>query len=789
MNGRHLFIGSLAIAVSLHAQVPGDEHWDARFGPSGTENTVIAVLRHGTNVYVGGFFGMAGGVNATNIARWDGEDWHAVGPGIGRTEGSLLIAYVYSLATDGTDIYAGGQFTNSGSLSITSSVVRWDGSAWREVGNLRGLPAYLGFVDGMLYAAGALGVPGDTNTYGIARWNGSSWDTLGSTISGCVGRFCVPAVFNLRFESGAIYAVGAFTNIGGVAANSAAKWAPVLLGSGWEAMGGGFTGTNVLVTGMAMYNGQLHVSGTFQNADGTTAQNMAVWNGTGWTPFSGANDEVRRILTDGTYLYAIGDFTTIGGTTARRAARWNGSTWEPLAEGITSGMFDAVLNGSELLVSGSFINAGSASVSGVARWDGTEWSALNAGRQNGMNIPLGVVLAMDVFNDSLYAGGSFTGAGPLLRSRIARWDGSAWSSLGEGIIGPTAHRVRAITHMGSDLYAGGTFTNVGGVIASNIARWDAAQWHALGSGVNSNVHAMAEFAGGLLVGGAFTSAGGAPANRLAQWNGATWSEATSANSNVNAIVIRPDGLPVIGGQFTMVQGAPANKVAEFTWGAGWHALGANMMPVGGSVTALAVMGDDLYIGGSFAIPSINATNIVKVSRAGEWSALGGSVIGRGTTTPINALAVRGDELFAAGTITNAGGVEVRSIAKWDGANWQAMGSGFEMIPSSPTLSALAVFDDAVYVGGLFVRAGGRPSVCIARWIPEIPLRITGGSFAPGAVSVSAETVPGLKLRLDGSADLSTWLPVGNVKSYSEVETLTDVNPASHRRFYRVVAEP
>ena len=789
MNGRYLSIGFFAIAVSLQAQVPGDEHWDVRFGPSGAENTLISVLRDGTNVYVGGFFGMAGGVNATNIARWDGHDWHAVGPGIGRTEGSLLIAYVYSLATDGTHIYAGGQFTNAGSLSITSSVVRWDGTTWREVGNLQGLPAYLGFANGALYAAGALGVPGDTNTYGVARWDGSSWNTLGSTISGCVGRFCVPAVFNLRFEGGTLYAVGAFTNIGGVSANAAAKWAPVLIGSGWEAMGGGFTGTNVLVTGMAMHNGQLHVSGTFQNADGVAAQNMALWTGSAWSPFSGANGEVRRILTDGTYLYAVGDFTTIGGTTARRAARWNGAAWEPLGEGITTGMFDAVLNGNELLVSGSFINAGSASVSGVARWDGAEWSALNSGRQNGMNLPLGVVFAMDVFNDALYVGGSFTGAGPLNRGRIARWDGNAWSSLGAGIIGPTAHRVRTISHMGNDLYVGGTFTNAGGILASNIARWDGSTWHALGSGVNSNVHAIAEFAGGLLVGGAFTRAGGTTANRLAQWNGATWSEATSVNSNVNAIVIRPDGLPVIGGAFTMVQGAAANKLAQFTWGAGWHGLPVSIMSPGGNVMALAMMGEDLYIGGSFVIPSVNATNIVKVSRSGEWSALGSGVIGRGTTTPINALAVRGHELFAAGTITNAGGVEVRAIAKWDGTNWQAMGSGFEMVPSSPTASALAVFEDSIYVGGLFVRAGGRPSTHIARWIPEIPLRITGGTFGASSVSLDAETMPGLKLRLDGSSDLSTWVPLGSVKSYSATETLTDSNPASSRRLYRLVAEP
>ena len=129
------------------------------------------------------------------------------------------------------------------------------------------------------------------------------------------------------------------------------------------------------------------------------------------------------------------------------------------------------------------------------------------------------------------------------------------------------------------------------------------------------------------------------------------------------------------------------------------------------------------------------------------------------------------------------------MARWDGTNWHSLGSGFEREPGDPTLSALAVFEDSIYVGGSFVRAGGRPAVCIARWIPEIPLRITGAIFGASSVSLDAETMPGLKLRLDGSSDLGTWVPLESVKSYSTTETVTDSNPASGRRFYRLVAEP
>ncbi|MCI0738614.1 MAG: hypothetical protein L0Y72_06180, partial [Gemmataceae bacterium] len=620
--------------------------------------------------------------------------------------------------------------------------------------------------------------------YSVARWDGSSWDTLGSRISGCVGGLCVPGVFNLLVQGTELYAVGAFTSIGGVAANAAAKWD----GMGWVPWGTGFGGTNVNVSGLVMHNAQIYASGSFQTAGGMPAQNMAVWNGSDWEPFSGANRNVQRILSDGSSLYAAGDFTTIGGTPANRVARWDGS-WTPLGTGVTSDIFDAVLTGIDLLVSGQFVQAGSAPAITVARWDGLQWSALNVGHQNGMNLPLGVVRALHVYDESLYAGGDFNGAGPEIRSRIARWDGNSWLALGSGIIGPSGHRVRAITDRAGSIYAGGTFTNAGGVIASNIACWNGANWSALGVGVNSNVHALAADDDYVYAGGAFTRAGGSPANRFAWWDGVSWSTLGSgANSNVNALLVW-NGRLIVGGQFTSVSGFPINKLAEFTpfMALPWRPVGPDVFPPGGNVLALAANGTDLYVAGNFVIPAISATNVVKWDGA-SWSAVGNGLLGR-TTAPINALALRGHELFAAGTLTNASGLPVQAIAKWDGTNWHALGSGVQMIPSNPTVSALAVYDNALFVGGLFNRSGGRPSVCIARWIADIPLQIVGLSYTLDEFRLQAQTVPGLKLRLDGSSDLNTWTALYRRDSYSEMAELIDPAPPSDRRIYRVVAEP
>ena len=60
----------------------------------------------GTALYVGGGFTTAGGVPASNIAKWDGATWSALGSGTDRQ--------VQAVAVVGTNLYAGGFFTTAG---------------------------------------------------------------------------------------------------------------------------------------------------------------------------------------------------------------------------------------------------------------------------------------------------------------------------------------------------------------------------------------------------------------------------------------------------------------------------------------------------------------------------------------------------------------------------------------------------------------------------------------------------------------------------------------------------
>ena len=109
---------------------------------------------------------------------------------------------------------------------------------------------------------------------------------------------------------------------------------------------------------------------------------------------------------------------------------------------------------------------------------------------------------------------TFTLAGGSSANYIAMWDGSDWSSLGDGL----NDSVYAIADNGTSLFVGGAFATAGTVNARHIANWDGSSWTAIGSGVNSVVHALCYDPAHYIVnvGGEFTEAGTFSALYLAQ---------------------------------------------------------------------------------------------------------------------------------------------------------------------------------------------------------------------------------------------------------------------------------
>jgi hypothetical protein len=355
-----------------------------------------------------------------------------------------------------------------------------------------------------------------------------------------------------------------------------------------------------------------------------------------------------------------------------------------------------------------------------------EWRALSGG---GLNSNVRALVAFaDGAGTALFAGGTFTFAGGVPASRVARWDvaGGVWSALGTGANNTVEDLIVFNDGGGPDLYAAGWFTDAGGAPANGIARWDGGSWTTLGLGMSSPfgpvVYALAVFDDGagpaLYAGGPFTTAGGAPASRIAKWNGLAWSAlGAGVNSSVNALAVFNDGTGAAlyaGGTFDTAGGASANGIAKWN-GQSWSALGTGTV---GAVRALVVFDDgggpDLYAGGEF----ISAGGVAGTSRVARWSGQAWSALGTGFDDTLEDLAVFNDgsgaALYAGGWFSQAGGAAASRIARWDGLAWSALGSGMNI----GTVNDLLAFNDggsALYVVGGFTTAGGVPAERIARW--------------------------------------------------------------------------
>jgi hypothetical protein len=439
------------------------------------------------------------------------------------------------------------------------------------------------------------------------------------------------------------------------------------------------------------------------------------------------------------------------------------------------------------LVRGSFISAVALSLGssiGLAFSD-ANWTVLGSGMNDR-------VYALAVSGTNVYAGGRFTMAGGKPVGYIAKWDGNSWTGLGSGL----NSWVRALAVSGTNLYAGGDFTTAGGITANRIAKWDGSNWSALRSGVgNYNVSVLAVSGSNVYVGGSFSVVDGlTSAHNIAKWNGSSWSAlgsgtgGTDPSPEVLSLAVSGSDL-YVGGDFTTAGGNPANHIAKWN-GTSWSALGAGMGSGNAiSVYAIVVSGTNLFAGGIFT--TAGATNgAADVARwnGSSWSSLGvGMSVSTNYYPSVYALATHGNDLYAGGDFTKAGGVVTNRnlanrIAKWDGTNWAALGSGM-----NTNVFTLAVSGDDLYAAGEFTTAGGKAAACVARaYLPELPLLSMLPSGADVTVFWPSTNTEGFALeQSDGSIAPLSWAPVAAIAENDGTNKSVTMPAIAGPRYFRL----
>jgi Domain of unknown function (DUF5122) beta-propeller len=330
--------------------------WIAGEGLPGANDRVNALITmpNGTTV-AGGYFSQIGGSAISRVAAWNGTTWSSLGTGV---DGNPRC---FTKLLDGS-LIAGGNFTSADG-GPAAYIARWNGASWLPLGT--GMDASVAAVvtlgDGSIVAGGAFAFAGGVHTNGVALWNGSSWSAMGSGLGSVLALCPLP--------DGGVVAGGEFTVSNGSVANCIAKWD----GVSWSAMGSGMSGVfpGLAVLSLTLLSdGSLVAGGSFANAGGVPAANVARWNGTSWSAMGGGvGGAVNALLplSDGSVV--------AGGTMSGGLERWVGpgsGTWSYWSGGVfgIGGLLSAMAlrpDGS-MMVGGSFSNAGGVLINNIAHY-------------------------------------------------------------------------------------------------------------------------------------------------------------------------------------------------------------------------------------------------------------------------------------------------------------------------------------------------------------------------------------------------------------------------------------
>jgi hypothetical protein len=286
--------------------------WNAMgSGLNGTVRT-MAFGQDG-NLYVGGEFTESDGTILLRIASWDGSAWQNVGKGFNATVLSLL-----SGTFEGNlFVTAAGEFTNIDHIAV------WREEAWDYIGGGSASTIRAQASDGVnLYAGGdftMIGSPDVISANHIALFNisGESWVSLDEGVNSVVRALSY-------LSDGRLIVGGDFTNAGGATVSNIAVWDTSL--SSWATFGDGL---NASVRSIAdAGNGNVYAGGDF-TATGTGAlnlQHITRWNNSAsdWeTLGTGMNNNVYALAVDAAgNVYAGGLFTLAGGLSASHIAVW-----------------------------------------------------------------------------------------------------------------------------------------------------------------------------------------------------------------------------------------------------------------------------------------------------------------------------------------------------------------------------------------------------------------------------------------------------------------------------------
>ncbi|KKU71415.1 MAG: Fibronectin type III domain protein [Parcubacteria group bacterium GW2011_GWA2_47_26] len=403
--------------------------WNPNPGVAG--GTVIhSLVLSGPILYVGGRFETIGGQSRRNFAAIETSTGNATSLDINILafdDSNFAIIGVTALALSDTILYVGGDSWSVGKSYARNRLAAINPATNEATSfdpNINGNGTVYSLVlnsDGStLYAGGDFTTIGGQTRKALAALNTSDGTATSFDPNATFDLNATGTPMTLLLSGTTLYAGGTFNSIGGQTRNhlaalnvsdgTATSWNP---------------NANNTVNTLALAGSTLYAGGDFTTIGGQTRNRIAALNtadgtASSWNP--NASSTVRTLTISGTTLYAGGDFTSIGGQSRNYIAALNtsdgmASSWNPNAN---NAAYALALDGTTLYAGGQFTTIG-----GVSR---DRLAALNADDSTATSWDPDpefgdFVSSLILAGSTLYAGGGFYGSlgGVKARAHFAQF--------------------------------------------------------------------------------------------------------------------------------------------------------------------------------------------------------------------------------------------------------------------------------------------------------------------------------------------------------------------------------
>jgi len=302
-----------------------------------TFGAIHKLLYSNNRIYVAGDFQMVGDEYCNGVAAWNlsTNQWETLGIGLGNAEGSGPVS-VYTIAALGNDIYVGGYFLMAGGLPA-EYLAKWNGQTWSAAGNPNNVVESLHTdPQGRLIASGPFNQIGPLILdQGIAILENNSWTAAFQSDEYIV------QLKKMIFLNNEIIGIGSFEHQEHGFYSTLAQWN----GSEWIPNFDLRYASNELVSGFVStveeVQGRILLSGSFTMARELITNNVIEWIPSADSWVNLASSLPNKGIYDGNVLAFAeynddllmgGTFSVAGGTLTRGLARWDGDQWHAVGE-------------------------------------------------------------------------------------------------------------------------------------------------------------------------------------------------------------------------------------------------------------------------------------------------------------------------------------------------------------------------------------------------------------------------------------------------------------------------